>query len=800
MKKKPTPRSAFLERLREARRDDGGQTLLMVLIIVAVLAGAGAGLVAATTGQLRITNSAADRHAAFAAAESAIQDFRGQLNQVGVANANDLHKWIAVTADGQATNPAECFFITANTGLLGQSGGSLDNEILATITGRGGGVEVYNSGTKSWSCPQSKQYSYSYQSSVVAFKQFNTYLQDAYYSDYEVLDPSYPQTANSYDSDKTVYLTIGSQPQQSVLESSIQLDYSYTDETGATINVNNVTFQQAICTYTASEENTFLDAYGSTDGLANLLASGQSTFSLNYPYYGAYWGQPKAITAGGTAGSPPNLAVDGAWTLPQLTFNLTSPSGVAEKVTVPAGTAPCATPYDFLTGENFSGPVFSQDELHLCGSSGQNAPGFKGNPVSMLTGTPATFYFKYEWPGSYYATSGPLSGHYVPYGYNVDPNPNGGCNTSSPGISTANFYNPKPQLGANQVLPQFNNSLQDYANGAKGTGCLFTGPTMIELVYNGTTETMNVWSPLSKKTNFDSTTPTACGNGQFSLSNAWVTGIAMPADGVVYVQNAPTASTDPNYWSDAALNAIGSSSVTPNDGATSGSPTCFLNPETPKALPDSVSCDGGTLFVMGEVRGEYTFGSAQDVYITRDLSYSCGVTSGTPAQTGLPAACSNQTNPDVVGLFANGDILFSHPVVNTTTNASTCSNATGTTPSSPAVVADVQPTCVIKNAVVDALVVALDGSFGIQNWDAGTQLGGMYLNGSDVAQSRGPFCSGCGSGTGYTKQFNYDTRLSYLAPPHSVQASADNWYPWGYVNCGGMDLSNSTTPACNYPS
>ncbi|GIU89530.1 MAG: hypothetical protein KatS3mg010_0629 [Acidimicrobiia bacterium] len=58
-------------------------------------------------------------------------------------------------------------------------------------------------------------------------------------------------------------------------------------------------------------------------------------------------------------------------------------------------------------------------------------------------------------------------------------------------------------------------------------GCLYTGPTRIRLRSNGT---MDVRSPFSKQTN--NSCPTN-GNG------------ALPSNGVVYVQNVPSVSSDP---------------------------------------------------------------------------------------------------------------------------------------------------------------------------------------------------------------------------------------------------------------
>ena len=477
-----------------------------------------------------------------------------------------------------------------------------------------------------------------------------------------------------------------------------------------------------------------------------------------------------------------------------------------ETLTIPA--SPCSSPYDFIGGETFSGPVFSKDELHVCDAGGD--PAFNGAPYSLLTATPPDIAFKYKWPGSE-AGTGAEAGEWVPAGYTIDQ-----INCVNTAGVPALAHGPV-QLGQNEVLPQFDDALEGWADGNNGAatptyGCLFTGPTMIELVYKSGSEYMDVWSPLSKKTDYSG--GTNCGQGQFSPTTAFVKNIPMPSDGVVYVQNVPEpvnvagvpTCQDPNCWTSASLNALNaSSSVSPSDGNSGAGTTCFTNPEAPNALPDSSDCTGGNLFVEGELNGELTIGADNNIYITRDVTYSCADTGGALQSPlgGLPAACASETIPDLLGLYANGDILMSHPVnscsfvgsTESCTNDAACPN-NGTTASD--TMADVTPTCSVgtsgSGAVIDALLIALNGSFGNQNYNVGAALGGMYLNGSDVAEFRGPFAiSGV---TGYTKQFSYDTRLAYLSPPDAVTASTDNWFPAGWVNCGGVNLSASTTPAC----
>ena len=54
---------------------------------------------------------------------------------------------------------------------------------------------------------------------------------------------------------------------------------------------------------------------------------------------------------------------------------------------------PCEVPYDFVYGETFNGPVYTNDQLHVCGS-----PVFNGSPVSLTSGAPSDVPYLYERP------------------------------------------------------------------------------------------------------------------------------------------------------------------------------------------------------------------------------------------------------------------------------------------------------------------------------------------------------------------------------------------------------------------
>jgi hypothetical protein len=790
----------ILKRLRHAalrRGDDGGQALILVLVAVFLFAALGAGLVAATTQELPFVSYATSQHAAYAGLEAGEQVYRLNLNNnpdyssvtSDPTNGVGSGVWASVEMSGAPTVPTECYHITPDANFQNAEGGGAwaDGEVLAVITGRAGGA----------SCSSSSSH-WEYESAVVAFKLSSTYLQNAYYSEIEDLDPNYPPTENETygDGDPGVTATIKTAGGATVStfnedEADVPVTYSYNDEAGGTIGPITTNLQQAMCQYEVYEPNTFIDSLGATNSLL-----GSKTFGAEYPYYGPFYGYPQNKTID-ESGSEPTY-VGTAFSVPSSLSPIALSNGDSETFSLITTSSPwCSTPYDFNTGETFAGPVYTQDELHVCG-----APLFEGKPVSVASEVPKNFAFNYEWPGSVKGT-GAFAGDWLAYGYQSDVTNSCAVTAAPSGLV---------ETGVNETLPEFDESLQSWAEGTATTppatptyGCLYTGPTMIELVDTSGVETMDVWSPLSKKTSYGGA---SCGT--FSQTTAFQTGIKIPStangdDGVIYVQNVPTLATDPNYWTPTALAALNSTSaVKPTDGNTPTGTTCFLNPENPDSLPTSsgtaASCTAGTLFVEGELDGQLTMGADEDVYVTRDLTYSCADGStGTTLQTvavgtSLPAACATEATPDLLALYANLDILISHPVSSSGTDDAKCT-ADGVNPTN--TVADVEPTCDIdasSTAIIDAELVALKGSFGDQNWNDGVALGDAYVYGGDVADYRGPFGE---VGThGYEKEFSFDTRLSYLTPPHAVQASAEEWAAVGWVNCGGLDLANSTAPNC----
>jgi Tfp pilus assembly protein PilX len=741
-------------RRRLEDRSDSGQAMVLVLVILVLLASLAPLMAGQVISDTSLLNKATNKSAALAAAEAGIQWYRDNLDTYSdyytYTSANNPTNDAALsgycgagmssTCDLGGTNPREAFHYAPNaSSLFSQTGGAAGTVVL-TVTGRAGAVGGY-------------QY-------VYAQASFSTssVLQDTYYSNYEVLDPNSATIQG---------INVSSAPvagggATTTPETQFDVSYSYTGA-GGTVNVpqpgsSPPSLWQAMCQYATYSPNNFVDSLG-------LRISG-TTYSYAHPYYGPYL-ENSGFTFD-TNGSGQVVGITGGTT----------------KITVPS--LPCESPYDFVSGETFNGPVYTNDQLHVCGS-----PTFNGSPVSLTSGAPSSVPYLYNVPGSVLVTAanevpnGPypvaLKGDYVPGGYTVD-NVNCGGSGDTPNLAHG------LALDGTQSLPSLNTALQQYAtsnppSGTVGTGCTYVGPTMIELVYSGGTTTMTVWSPLSSNT---AITTSSCSNGKtFSTTTQQtVTGIPLPTDGVVYVQSytLPSGSPAPSV--------------------TDGSTPCF-NPYQSAEPASNPQCLEGDVYIEGELHGQLTVASAANVMVTRDLTDACADNGGRASSSNPSSVsgCTTSSTPDILGLSAQQDVLISGnngggssqdcygngfgDGTGSPTNTGTMIGGTSY-PNDPKAV---WPTlCNPQNVDIDAGIFALNGSFGVENWSTTPQSGAANFNGSDLSEYRGPF--GIVGSNGYTKQFSFDQRLARAEPPDVLPVGVILWQDDNYVLC-----PNTSCPA-----
>jgi hypothetical protein len=186
--------------------------------------------------------------------------------------------------------------------------------------------------------------------------------------------------------------------------------------------------------------------------------------------------------------------------------------------------------------------------------------------------------------------------------------------------------------------------------------------------------------------------------------------VPLPANGVVYVRSVPSAER-----------------VTCAPGGDNGVGYPIAGDVTTR--PD-YDCNSGDVFVSGTLRGRLTIGADHDVVIVDDLRYAGG-TGGT----------------DLLGLIATEYVWVYHPVNLLGQNLTTA----------------------LDDLRIDAAILALNGSFVVQNYDKGATLDGLHVTGAIAQQWRG-IVGQSSSGNpihGYSKDYVWDERLQYDSPPHA---------------------------------
>jgi Tfp pilus assembly protein PilX len=278
-----------------------------------------------------------------------------------------------------------------------------------------------------------------------------------------------------------------------------------------------------------------------------------------------------------------------------------------------------------------------------------------------------------------------------------------GCSSTS-GTTFARAGDPKQVKKVN--LPSTNLALKsETSEAASPRGCLFVGPTRIQV--KGTQ--LMVTSHWTK-------TPTpGC------PKDTWFT---IPVNGVVYVDVVPAEGTaDINSWA----TTDPSKPTCPATGNLLGFP---IASETGAHYP----CKAGDVFVeqldgaaSHGLDGRLTISANNNLYITNHLEYA----SGTGARSFL-------------GLIAEQFLYIWHPV-----SGSTNLNLPGkTTP--------------FLDARISGALLSVNHAVMLQNHDVGVGLGTLTITGAITQKFRGAV----GHGTsGYSKNYVYDQRLQYDAPP-----------------------------------
>ena len=283
------------------------------------------------------------------------------------------------------------------------------------------------------------------------------------------------------------------------------------------------------------------------------------------------------------------------------------------------------------------------------------------------------------------------------------------------------------------AMPATNASLRGETRtdvGIAEPGCLYTGPTSIVLNPDGT---MTIRSPWSKATRVvgepasSGSMPAACGAPGTATGALGSTGgatIPVLNANLLFVQSVPLLPADPNFTSDTAWPG-GQSAATCAAGNGIGFPR---SNENVASIPTSYGCRHGDAFIKGTLAGTMTVATDNFLYVTGDIIYA-------------------DSAVDVLGLVAQNALWIWNPVC-----VGSCPAGGG------AMLPD--------NRRIDAAMLSLDHTVQVQNNDRGGNQGVLTVNGSLAQKYRGIVrVTNSGGANGYSKNYTYDPRFRYIAPP-----------------------------------
>jgi hypothetical protein len=261
-------------------------------------------------------------------------------------------------------------------------------------------------------------------------------------------------------------------------------------------------------------------------------------------------------------------------------------------------------------------------------------------------------------------------------------------------------------------------------------GCLYTGPTKIVFNSGGT---MTIRSPWTKKTNVagdpatSGTTPAACGTVSTSANGLGSSaGATIPVldHNLLYVQNVATVASDPNYWPTSGTGSLPSGYTSSTCAAGNGIGYPATN-EWVTSVTTSYGCRSGDAFVSGTLHGAMTIANENYLYVTGDIKYL-------------------DPQADTLGLVGQNAVFVWNPV------SRSCSSSCSYTALLPI------------DRRIDSAILSVAHTFQVQNYDKGGPQGTLTVNGAISQKFRGIVRGGT---NGYIKNYSYDQRYRYIAPP-----------------------------------
>ncbi|WAB84826.1 hypothetical protein OVN20_04470 [Microcella daejeonensis] len=380
----------------------------------------------------------------------------------------------------------------------------------------------------------------------------------------------------------------------------------------------------------------------------------------------------------------------------------------------------------FGSNDVVDGPAHSNDRIRICDARFKGALTTSYNPTSGLRYTPRNSL-------------------------------NNSCGGQVFDLAGSPAYS--PIIGMPQTNSQLKREVRSDLTGGEvpNPGCLYTGPTRIQLNTDGTITVRSPWTRATRVAGDPATSgtaPAACG-AIASLQSAGGATFTPPANNVIYVQNVPTVASDPNYH---ASGAVPVSGFTCNGGTGASRPdgTSAVGygngigyPATNERMRrnNAYECRTGDVFVQGTLDGQMTIAAEKYIYVTGDIRYE-------------------DANDDMLGLIGTDAIWIWNPV-----NSSNQSLLGG------------------SNRRVDAAMLSVAHTMQVQNYDVGGNRGTLTVTGAIAQKFRGIVRSGS---NGYAKQYLYDERLRYTAPPKFLSPVTTTYGVTVWIEVGKAFESDGT--------
>lgn len=334
-----------------------------------------------------------------------------------------------------------------------------------------------------------------------------------------------------------------------------------------------------------------------------------------------------------------------------------------------------------------------------------------------------------------------------------------------------------PTLAGSLTLPatnlaMVNETRVDLPAEVPRPGCMYTGPTTITFTSDGKMRVISPWTKFTRPSltsGIASQNPTECGTlAQLKSTTGAV--VTVPDQNLIFVQNVPTDTTNPNYTNASSPPTNFSCTGTgASSGWKYGSPVAFQYPILNEVIPPSSTpatpaykCTNGDVFVKGVLKGAVTVAAQNFIYVTGDMTY---------ADAGI----------DLLGLVGQNAVWVWNPMTSCTGTFNLMSSPQRHRTCTALPPADTDDTA---RRTIQAAILSVGHTFQVQNFDTGAARGTLDILGAIAQTYRGSvaWSNADGSPSGYTKHYAYDDRLLTSAPPKFLTPTSTTYGVTQYVD------------------